>query len=118
MFQAGQDGGDQRLQDLLLPDAAQKAQCDAPDVLVGVLQVVAQVLADEDLQTTQPFSCMREKILESVCWERVRKKFQRHAPGLLRSSQCKMRDSAHHLWQKLAVGIRLFDRLLQMRISF
>ena len=50
MLQAGQDGGDEGLQDLLLPDAAQEAQRDAPDVLVGVLQVVAQVLADEDLQ--------------------------------------------------------------------
>ena len=38
--------GHQRLQQLLLVDAAQEAQRDAADVLVGVLQVVAQVLAD------------------------------------------------------------------------
>jgi hypothetical protein len=50
VLQAGQDGGNERLQDLLLADAAQEAQRDAADVLVGVLQVVAQVLADEDLR--------------------------------------------------------------------
>ena len=33
VLQAGQDGGDERLQDLLLPDAAQEAQGHAPDVL-------------------------------------------------------------------------------------
>ena len=44
-----QDGGSQRLQDLLLLDAAQKAQRGASQELIGVLQVVAQVLADEDL---------------------------------------------------------------------
>ena len=42
--------GHQRLQQLLLMDAAEEAQRDTPDVLVGVLQVVAQVLADQDLR--------------------------------------------------------------------
>lgn len=50
MLQAGQDGGDEGLQNLLFPDAAQEAQRHTPDVLIGMLQVVAQVLADEDLQ--------------------------------------------------------------------
>ena len=50
VLQAGQDGGNERLQDLLLPDAAQEPQRGAPDVLVGVLQVVPQVLADQNLQ--------------------------------------------------------------------
>jgi hypothetical protein len=49
VVQVGQDGGHERLQDLLLPDAREEAQRDAADVLVGVLQVVAQVLADQDL---------------------------------------------------------------------
>ena len=48
--QTHQDGGSQRLQNLLLLDAAQEAQRGAPQELVGVLQVVAQVLADEDLR--------------------------------------------------------------------
>ena len=51
MVQAGQDGGDEGFEDLLLPDAAQEAQGDPPQELVGVLQVVAQVLADQDLRT-------------------------------------------------------------------
>ena len=48
--QTHQDGGSQRLQDFLLLDAAQEPQRRAPQELVGVLQVVAQVLADEDLR--------------------------------------------------------------------
>ena len=50
MVQTVQDGGYEGLQDFLLPDAAQEPERDSPQVLVGVLQVVAQVLADQDLQ--------------------------------------------------------------------
>ena len=50
MLQAGEDGGNERLQDLLLSDSAQEPQRGAPDILVGVLQVVSQVLADQNLQ--------------------------------------------------------------------
>ena len=50
VLQVLEDAGRERLQDLLLLDPAQEAQRDAPDVLVGVHQVVAQVLADQDLR--------------------------------------------------------------------
>jgi len=50
VLQAGQNGRYQGLQDFLFPDSAQEAQRDTPDVLVGMLQVVAQILADQDLQ--------------------------------------------------------------------
>ena len=50
MVQAGQHAGNEGLQNVLLMDAAQEAEGHPPDVLVGVLQVVAQVLADQNLQ--------------------------------------------------------------------
>jgi hypothetical protein len=50
MLQVGQDAGHQRLQDLLLADAGEEAQGDPPDVLIGVLQVVPEVLANQDLR--------------------------------------------------------------------
>ena len=50
VLQAGQHAGNEGLQDVLLMDAAQEAEGHPPDVLVGVLQIVAQVLADQDLQ--------------------------------------------------------------------
>jgi len=49
VLQIGEDGGHEGLQDLLLLDAAQEAQRDAADVLIGVLQVVAQILTNQDL---------------------------------------------------------------------
>ena len=75
VLQASQDGGNERLQDLLFPDAAQEAQRDAPDVLVGMLQVVAQVLADEDLQAgTGALCCMchtfKQKYVSEACERR------------------------------------------------
>ena len=63
VLQAGQDGGYQRLQDLLLPDSAQEAQGDAPDVLVGVLQVVAQILADQDLRATSVTTSVKDFVV-------------------------------------------------------
>lgn len=42
------DRRDQGLDDLDLVEAAEEAEGDAADVLVGVLEVVAEVLADED----------------------------------------------------------------------
>lgn len=53
VLQIRKDGGHQGLQDLLLTNTAQKPQCDTTDVLVGMLEVVAQVLADEDLWTSK-----------------------------------------------------------------
>ena len=67
MLQAGQDGGYQRLQNLLLPDSAQEAQRDAPDVLVGVLQVVAQILADQDLQATSGTTSVKDSVVILEC---------------------------------------------------
>ena len=67
VLQAGQDGGYQRLQDLLLPDSAQEAQGDAPDVLVGVLQVVAQILADQNLQATSGRTSVNDFIVILEC---------------------------------------------------
>jgi len=49
VVEALQDGRRQRLDDLLLAQAAEEAERAAADELVGVLEVVAQVLADEDL---------------------------------------------------------------------
>jgi hypothetical protein len=53
VVQVGQDAGHQGLEDFLLPDTAQETQRDAPDVLIGVLQVVPQVLADQNLQDSK-----------------------------------------------------------------
>ena len=63
MLQAGQDGGYQRLQDLLLPDSAQEAQGDAPNVLVGMLQVVAQILADQNLRATSVTTSVKDVVV-------------------------------------------------------
>lgn len=46
MLEIGQDGGNQRLDDLGLVDTAKEAESDAADVLVRVLEIVAEVLAD------------------------------------------------------------------------
>ena len=67
MLQAGQDGGYQRLQNLLLPDSAQEAQGDAPDVLVGMLQVVTQILADQDLQATSGTTSVKDFVVILEC---------------------------------------------------
>jgi len=48
MLEVGEDGGDERLNDLRLIEAAEETEGDAADVLVGVLEVVAEILADED----------------------------------------------------------------------
>ncbi len=119
VLQVGQDGGHQRLQDLLLADAAQEAQRDAADVLVGVLQVVAQVLADEDLQGAGAGSRLR-----SV--SRLSRTRERAGPGRARRGRgpaaCaapppplpwRSRLRAHHLGQQLAGRVRLLDGLLR-----
>ena len=49
MVEARQHRRRERLDDLLLAQPAEEAEGAAADVLVGVLEVVAQVLADEDL---------------------------------------------------------------------
>lgn len=46
MLEVREDGRDERLDDLRLIEAAEEAEGDAADVLVGVLEVVAEVLAD------------------------------------------------------------------------
>ena len=48
VLEVREDARDQRLQDLFLCDLAEEAQRLPPEELVGVLQVVAEVLADED----------------------------------------------------------------------
>lgn len=48
VLQIGEDGRDQGLDDLGLVEAAQEPERDAANVLVWVLEVVAEVLADED----------------------------------------------------------------------
>jgi len=48
VVEVGEDGGDERLEQLGLGEAAEEAQRDAADVLVGALEVVAEVLADEE----------------------------------------------------------------------
>lgn len=48
VLEVGENGRNERLDDLGLVEAAEEAESDAADVLVGVLEVVAEVLADED----------------------------------------------------------------------
>ncbi|GMN48127.1 hypothetical protein TIFTF001_017308 [Ficus carica] len=48
VLEIGENGRDERLDDLGLVEAAEEAESDAADVLVGMLEVVAEVLADED----------------------------------------------------------------------
>ena len=67
MLQAGQDGGNQRLQNLLLAYPAQEAQRDTPNVLIGVLQIVAQILADQDLRSTSVTMSVKESIVILEC---------------------------------------------------
>jgi hypothetical protein len=50
VLQVAQDGGHEGLQNFLLSDAAQETQCDTPDVLVGMLKIVPQVLANQNLE--------------------------------------------------------------------
>ena len=66
VLQAGQNGRDQGLQDFFFPNSAQEAQRHTPDVLVGMLQVVAQILADQDLQPRGPSLSMRNHLLVVV----------------------------------------------------
>lgn len=62
VIQTGQNRGQQRLQDLLLSDAAQEPQRHAPQILIGMLQVVSQLLAYENLQTAaDTMVCKRGK---------------------------------------------------------
>lgn len=48
MFEVGENGGNERLDDLGLVESAEESEGDAADVLVGMLEVVAEILADED----------------------------------------------------------------------
>lgn len=48
VLQIGENRRDQRLDDLGLVQSAEKSQRNASDVLVRVLKIVAEVLADED----------------------------------------------------------------------
>uniref|UniRef100_A0A0E0KZW5 Uncharacterized protein n=1 Tax=Oryza punctata TaxID=4537 RepID=A0A0E0KZW5_ORYPU len=48
VVKVGDDGRDERLEQLGLVEVAKEAERDTVDVLVGMLQVVAEVLADED----------------------------------------------------------------------
>jgi hypothetical protein len=48
VLEVGEDGGDERLEQLGLGEPAEEPQRDAADVLVRALQVVAEILADED----------------------------------------------------------------------
>jgi len=58
VLQVAEDGWNQGLQDLFFPYAAQKAQGHAPDVLIRVLQIVPQILADQDLRVKK----VRERV--------------------------------------------------------
>ena len=53
MLKASQNGWYQGLKDFLFPYSAEEPECDAPNVLVRVLQVVPEVLADQYLHATQ-----------------------------------------------------------------
>ena len=53
MLKASQNGWYQRLKDLFFPYSAEEPECDTPDVLIWVLQVVPEVLTDQDLHATQ-----------------------------------------------------------------
>lgn len=50
MLQASQYGGDKGLQDFLLLDPAEKSERCPTEVLIRMLEVVPQVLADKNLQ--------------------------------------------------------------------
>lgn len=50
VLQACENGGYQWLKDLLFPYSTQESERDTPYVLVWVLQIVPQVLANQDLQ--------------------------------------------------------------------
>lgn len=52
VLKASQNGRYQRLKDFLFPDSAKEPECDAPDVLIWVLQVVPEILTDQDLHAT------------------------------------------------------------------
>ena len=49
VLKASQNGWYQRLKDFLFPYSAEESECDAPDVLIWVLQIVPEVLTDQDL---------------------------------------------------------------------
>ena len=50
VLQACKDGRDEWLKNFLFPYSTEESECDAPYVLIRVLQVVTQILADQDLQ--------------------------------------------------------------------
>jgi len=50
VFQACKDGRDEWLKNFLFPYSTEESECDAPYVLIWVLQVIPQILADQDLQ--------------------------------------------------------------------
>lgn len=49
VLKASQNGRYQWLKDFLFSYSAEESECDAPDVLIWVLQVVPEVLTDQDL---------------------------------------------------------------------
>lgn len=107
VLQVGHDRRDERFDDLRLLDAAQEAQRDAADVFVRVLQVVAQVLADEDhLRQDAPVG---PRLLDDL---HVQQKQLLHRVVLRR--QHVAHDGDEDLRQQLAVQ-QLADHVLHRR---
>ncbi|QCD77371.1 hypothetical protein DEO72_LG1g994 [Vigna unguiculata] len=63
MLEVREDGRDERLDDLRLIEAVEEAEGDAADVLVRVLEVVAEVLADPGEL------CLKRVNEENKTWE-------------------------------------------------
>jgi len=63
MLEVGEDGRDEKLDDLRLIEATEETEGDAANVLVGVLEVVAEVLA------YQRELCLKRVNEENGMWE-------------------------------------------------
>jgi len=66
MLQARQDRGNEGLQNLLLLNATQEAQRCSSQELIRVLKVVAQVLADQNLQECLDYEAVQQEVCTCV----------------------------------------------------
>lgn len=70
----------------------EESQSHAPDILIGVLQVVAQVLANQNLHRRKEKG---GEILNTI------------------HKGTSLFETTHHLWQQLPSRVRLLNRLLE-----
>lgn len=66
MFKILQNGRNQGFQDVFLANSTQKSQSDPTNIFIGMLKIIPQILADQDLQSWHPVEVRTQPILSST----------------------------------------------------